>query len=103
MTRRSSPAHAANTPNDSPRTHPPKEPPMHRRDFLRAAAVCAAVPSLGRADARDEFTPARVISGKPRERGREYGRATRDGIKAFLDREIYGAFIQKPNPKDALL
>jgi isopenicillin-N N-acyltransferase-like protein len=44
-----------------------------------------------------------VISGTPRERGRHYGRAFKDGIRRFLEREIYDAFTKTaPTRTDVL-
>ncbi|MCI0741489.1 MAG: C45 family peptidase [Gemmataceae bacterium] len=45
------------------------------------------------------FGPAQVISGKPRERGLAYGKLHRDGIRRFLDQEIYRPFLGKPASK----
>jgi hypothetical protein len=50
-----------------------------------------------------EVPPLAVISGKPRERGLLYGRTYREDVRQFLDKEIYGAFVQKPSPKDDML
>jgi hypothetical protein len=44
-----------------------------------------------------------VIAGKPRDRGRRYGQTFKDGIHAFLDKEIYRAFTQKPSPREEML
>jgi isopenicillin-N N-acyltransferase-like protein len=45
-----------------------------------------------------------MIRGTPRQRGRQYGRAFQGPIEAFLDREIYGAFVRpKATTKDAML
>jgi hypothetical protein len=82
-----------------------------RRTFLLSAlGSTGALTGLGRATARAEgpapkpppFTRT-VISGKPRERGRQYGKQFADGIRAFLDKEIYRAFVGKPSPKDHML
>src|SRR5262245_56917968 len=87
---------------------------LSRRAFLQQAGVAAG--ALGGASifqdwvlaevkpqAEGAIPPLTLISGKPRERGRMYGSRFRDGIHAFLDREIYQAFTQKPSPKDAML
>jgi hypothetical protein len=50
-----------------------------------------------------DVPPLTVISGKPRERGLAYGQKFRDGIRRFLQREIYQAFVQKPSPKEEML
>jgi hypothetical protein len=50
-----------------------------------------------------EFTLT-PIAGKPRERGREYGRKFKDQIRAFLDKEIYQRHTPNAKyPKDKLL
>ena len=79
-----------------------------RRDFLRHTAASAAglafpagAPGVDTKPA--PFGPTGIISGKPRERGYAYGREFKDGIARFLDKEIYGAFIGKPSPKDDML
>lgn len=86
-----------------------------RRHFLkRVAASTAAVNSawvLGRlAAARGESPrPAApehtltVISGSPRERGRSYGRAFAEGIRSFLDREIYRSFTKAAPTREEVL
>jgi hypothetical protein len=43
------------------------------------------------------------VAGKPRERGKAYGKLFAKEVKGFLDREIYKSFIGKPSPKDAML
>jgi isopenicillin-N N-acyltransferase-like protein len=76
-----------------------------RREFLQQAAGCGALaaglPLLGRSHA-DELTIPTVpdhtlmlISGKPRERGRQYGQKFKDGIAAFLDKEIYQVYAKQ--------
>jgi hypothetical protein len=50
-----------------------------------------------------DIPPLRVISGRPRERGLAYGTQFRDGIHAFLEREIYGPFVGKPASRADLL
>jgi len=50
-----------------------------------------------------DVPPLATISGKPRERGLEYGRKYWPDIRRFLDQEIYGAFVQRPSPKDEML
>jgi isopenicillin-N N-acyltransferase-like protein len=44
-----------------------------------------------------------VISGKPRERGRQYGRAFQKGISSLLEREVYQAFVKKYSSRDDML
>jgi hypothetical protein len=81
--------------------------PLDRRTFLAASAAGLGL-SLGRA--AGETKPAKspehtltVIEGKPRERGRQYGRTFKDGIHDFLDREIYRAFTGKPSSRDEIV
>jgi hypothetical protein len=80
-----------------------------RRDFLQRSALAGAALALASTGgtacgaASGEIRPATVISGTPRERGKKYGALFKDDIAAFLDREIYRAFIEKPAPKDRLL
>src|SRR5262249_47747124 len=81
---------------------------LDRREFLhRAASGAALLPAVAAAqDKKGRELPEptlTVIEGKPRERGRQYGKAFADSIRAFLDREIYGAFIGKPSPREAML
>lgn len=81
---------------------------MPRREFLRHLAVVPiAAGGLALAKekpgAKGEWPSLVTIAGKPRERGSAYGKQFKDAIAAFLDREIYGSFIQKPNPKEAML
>src|SRR5687767_5564337 len=78
---------------------------LSRRSFLRQSACGAAVLATGLpvAAAPGEIPPKRVIAGSARERGRTYGKLFKDGIAAFLDKEIYAPFIKKPAPKDEML
>ena len=86
--------------------------PLTRRQFLRRAAAGGAAalglhfggltPGAEPPAKVPGFTRTR-IGGKPRERGRLYGQKFKDAIHAFLDKEIYRAFTQKPSPKDDLL
>src|SRR5262249_20731530 len=84
---------------------------LTRREWLVKTAVygsaAAGLTRSARSSAAEapkvpEF-PVTVIAGKPRERGRQYGRRFQDGIRAFLDKEIYQAFVQKPSPKEEML
>jgi hypothetical protein len=68
---------------------------MDRRRFLATALAAAAAPSLQAAEA--DF-PITLISGRPRERGRQYGKQFKDAIAAFLDKEIVGAFAKPTQP-----
>ncbi len=87
---------------------------LHRRAFLhRAAAYGAALGSFGlvrdvsaddkKATPQAPEPPLTVLAGKPRDRGRRYGQQFKDGIHAFLDKEIYQSFLQKPSPRADLL
>src|SRR5437899_2378593 len=44
-----------------------------------------------------------IITGKPRERGKQYGAKFKDAIHAFLDREILRPFVKQPSPREAML
>jgi len=77
-----------------------------RREFLQTGLVGTLALGTAVADTKPphgDIPAKRVIAGKPRERGRQYGQLLKDGIAAFLDKEIYKPFIQKPAPKDELL
>lgn len=86
---------------------------LNRREFVDVLAGSAVASGFGlslSAAARVEQEPPKapdhtltVIAGKPRERGRLYGRKFEDGIRAFLDREIYGPFAKSPTTRDDLL
>src|SRR5262245_17560208 len=80
-----------------------------RRSFLRHSAAGLGLGS-SLSVALAETKPAKpptfaktVISGKPHERGRQYGKELGPGIRSFLDKEIYAAFVGKPSPKDDML
>jgi isopenicillin-N N-acyltransferase-like protein len=84
-----------------------------RREFLKHAAVCgAAAAGLGhapRAGAAGKDPPKApdhtltVIAGKPRERGREYGRKFKEPIRSFLQKEIFDKFTTPSASRDDLL
>jgi isopenicillin-N N-acyltransferase like protein len=88
---------------------------IHRRAFLAQAAGWAAAAAAGPSQASPPKPPAgkapppapdhaiAVISGSPRERGRQYGRQFKDAIRAFLEQEIYGAFAKNPPRREDLL
>jgi isopenicillin-N N-acyltransferase-like protein len=88
-------------------------PHTTRRQFLQHAglglAAAGAVGALGARQGVRASEPEQtehemtVISGKPRERGRQYGEKFKQEIHAFLEKEIYGSFIGKPSAKDDLL
>ncbi len=66
-------------------------------------ALTGSAAGIQSTDKTGEIPGLITISGTPRERGIQYGRANRDGIRGFLEREIYQAFIEKPSPKDRML
>lgn len=79
-----------------------------RREMLRTLAVSAAAPwmNLSRGMAADEsspFPPLLTISGSPAERGRTYALRFRQEIEAFLDREIWEAFTNRPASRQEML
>lgn len=84
---------------------------LTRRHLLQKAALTAAGLSVSSpVRAADEVLPkvepfgkAIGITGSARERGRQYGRLFADGIKEFLDREIFNAIISDRWPKDDAL
>ncbi len=83
-----------------------------RRRFLRQSFACALAGAGGlpylqasggeREDSKAPDHALTVISGRPRARGRQYGARFKDAVGAFLDKEIYDAFANKPSPKDDL-
>jgi hypothetical protein len=76
---------------------------MNRRRFLRTTGTLVAGAAAGWAESigvLDEFPPVQVFAGSPRTRGLAYGREFKDGIDAFLEKEIYGAFIAPKRTKD---
>jgi isopenicillin-N N-acyltransferase-like protein len=83
---------------------------LNRRDFLRRAGggVVASALGPGLLEAFQEAprAPAHtltVISGTPRERGRQYGNTFKDSIRAFLENEVYGAFTSEAPSRDNAL
>jgi hypothetical protein len=50
-----------------------------------------------------KFADPLTVAGEPRECGLTYGKAFRDGIRSFLDKEIFNAFVGKPSSKEELL
>ena len=57
---------------------------------------------IGRNETARVYTRTR-IEGKPRDRGRQYGKHFHDGIRVFLDKEILRPFVGKPSTKDDML
>ena len=85
-----------------------------RRTFLRQSlcaacsmAVTGPIAHIAGAYAGEPevapFDAPTVISGTARERGRQYGARFADGIRTFLDREIYAVFSGQPALQDDLL
>ena len=72
--------------------------PLSRRNFIRLTAagsvLSPGVLSLAGEPARP-FTIAK-IAGAPRARGVAYGQQFREGVRAFLEKEVYGVFAGKP-------
>jgi isopenicillin-N N-acyltransferase-like protein len=83
----------------------------NRREFLQQAAGSAALAAgLGSCESLGQAPPPKapdhtltVISGKPRERGRQYGKQFKDAIRGFLDREILRPFVSPRSTKEQLL
>lgn len=73
-----------------------------RRPFLLQAGA-AALAMSARLDAQDLEHQVSEVSGTPRERGRAYGKLFADSLRAFLEREIYGSFVGKPNARETML
>jgi isopenicillin-N N-acyltransferase-like protein len=78
---------------------------MLSRALLIASFFTLSAWTLSRAAAPSvrPFAPAVVIEGEPRECGHAYGKRFRDGIRAFLKKEIYDVFVGKPSTKEQLL
>jgi isopenicillin-N N-acyltransferase-like protein len=83
--------------------------PQDRRQFLRQAALCG-VAAAGLRPAVSAKEPPRVpdhtltvIAGKPRERGRQYGRKFKEPIRSFLDKEIFKKFTTPAATREGLL
>lgn len=77
-----------------------------RRRFMKQAMGGVAAIRLGMVPQEPPSSlehSLSVISGKPHERGRQYGSLFRAKITSFLEKEIYGSFTNKPNSKDAIL
>ena len=82
-----------------------------RRTFLRSISAGSASallyqPLFGaepKQEARAKPFSLTTISGKPRERGRAYGKQFAEGIGTFLDREIYTAFTDRPSSREQML
>ena len=61
------------------------------------------VPAQAEKMAVPEFTPATVVDGTPRDRGRAYGKQFRDAVHDFLHKEIFAAFVDRPATKAQML
>ena len=72
---------------------------LHRRDFLTQATLGGAAVALGTCGLADEKKKPdfslTVISGKPRERGRQYGEREKSAIRSMIDREIYQRLVRR--------
>jgi isopenicillin-N N-acyltransferase-like protein len=76
---------------------------INRRRFLASALTAVTAPTLVSAEKEPAF-PLTVISGKPRERGRQYGKQFKEAIASFLKKEIYSAFVKPKHPtRDEML
>ncbi|HEY7426345.1 MAG TPA: C45 family peptidase [Gemmataceae bacterium] len=84
-----------------------------RRQFLHQVAGFGAAAACLHGAARVGAEPAKeppkvadhsrtVISGKPRQRGEQYGRKFKEPIQAFLDKEIYRACAQHTSREELL-
>src|SRR5690349_19486101 len=90
-------------------------PPIKFTSKFLVVAVCviyALMPAQVRSadtiepqasNARPPFAPAFVATGTPRERGVAYGKQFKDGIRQFLDQELYKALGGKPSSKEEML
>jgi hypothetical protein len=84
---------------------------LTRREFLhRASATTTGLALLPSLPARAETSPSKVppftktiIDGKPRERGRRYGKEFSNGVRAFLDKEIWKPFTGKPATREEMV
>jgi isopenicillin-N N-acyltransferase-like protein len=84
----------------------------NRREFLQQATCCGAAVGLGlgarlglAADKEVPKVPDHslvVISGKPRERGKQYGAKFKDAIAGFLDKELHQAFAKTSTKEEQL-
>jgi hypothetical protein len=68
-----------------------------------ASALSARAPAQPEKDAEDEFAPANVFEGKPKDRGHAYGKQFREAIRDFLRKEIDAAFVGRPSTKAQML
>src|SRR6185295_5377709 len=76
---------------------------LTRRDFLQHTAAGVAALGLGAVQEPNLEHTIATISGKPRERGRQYGSQFKEAIRGFLNREIYQSFTGKPNARESLV
>jgi hypothetical protein len=82
----------------------PLQNSLSRRQFLLGAlALGLATKPVPAGPAPDKDIPLTEIRGKPRDRGRQYGRLFRDQIDGFINREIHKAFDGKPSSKEQML
>ncbi len=85
--------------------------PLTRRQFITTAAaatlafnrcrIAAAAEPAAKPNAPEHTLT--VVSGSPRDRGREYGRAFHRPIHEFLEREIVAPFAKESGPREAAL
>jgi aromatic ring-cleaving dioxygenase len=82
--------------------------------FVAVAACLLCAAAVGRLSAaetiepqasniRQPFAPAFVVNGAPRERGIAYGKQFKEGIRQFLQQEIYDALGGKLVSKEEML
>ncbi|MBI5396026.1 MAG: hypothetical protein HZA91_12085 [Verrucomicrobia bacterium] len=89
---------------------------MNRRQFLKRTAGCGVAMgdfgtmgwALAAAPEAEELPVApdhvlTVFSGKPRERGRRYGKHFAEGISRFVEEEIFKKFVTPKTSRDDLL
>src|SRR5688572_15504199 len=82
---------------------------MNRRTFLRDMAAgglgwaAGASRVWGQEGPKAPDPTLSLISGKPRERGRQYGQKFKEPIRSFLDGQIYHAFARQPSRQEEVL
>jgi isopenicillin-N N-acyltransferase-like protein len=81
------------------------QPTLTRRGFLGVSAATALGGLTHAWVPRQQVPPEHrlsVISGKPRERGRLYGKRFSEPIREWLDREVYQSFAKEPARREEL-
>jgi hypothetical protein len=79
---------------------------LTRRTFLQhASATLGFAPCIFAEEKPAKAPPftKTTIAGKPRERGKQYGKQFADDIRKFLDQEIHKPFIGKPATNEEML